>query len=272
MQFKTAFAIFVSLTIGLNSCLATVVSVQINREKAAGIRADIHKLITDTRARHAGRVALREGEYDVLPSIEALLALLNVEALLELMQYESGCGADMWEYLRGEEFELVIDDFWGEPGILGILEFIATNGFEYIYDMVGLVHLLLGMKLPDLPYTEERLSAMKALQIPKQGAPRSGIRAEDECTPEDQEAIAEILSRAVPIWKMLDLILDLLATDESFVAIILRVREQDVIDSFHSFIAKDSAIALGERMEAIGIPPGLIIRLWNIFFGLYEKP
>ena len=101
------------------------------------------KLISDARSRHAARsTALRDGEYDLLPSLEALMGMINLEAAIELINYESGCGAEMWEYFRGPEFELVIDDFWGEPGILAVLEFIATNGWEYVYDMVGLIHLL----------------------------------------------------------------------------------------------------------------------------------
>jgi len=266
MQFKTAFAILISLSVGLNSCLAAVVTTKLDEEQVR-IRNDIQKLISNYSDAKTQR-ASREGEYDVLPSIERLLALINLDAAIELIGYESSCGAETWEYLRGPEFELVMDDFWSEPGILGIFEFIATNGFEYIYDFVGLIHLVFGLKLPDLPYTDGRLLAAQA-PVSKGAV---AVRAEDECTPEDQEAIAEIASRIVPIWKMVDVILELLAVDESFVAIILRVREPDVIESYLSFIKKDSAIALGERMEAIGIPPRIITGIWNLFFGLNEQP
>jgi len=269
MNFRTAFAVLISLSVGLNGCLAAIATAQIN-ENQLRVGSEIRKLISDARSRHAvGVVVVRDGEYDLLPSLEGLIGLIDIAAAIELINYESGCGAEMWEYLKSPDFELVIDDFWGEPGILGVLEFMHTNGFELVYDLIGLMHLLMGLKLPDLPYTEEPL--LNKMTV-KQQQNSKRVLEDPECTPEDQAALAEIASRMVPIWKMLEKVLDLLATDDSFVALILRVREPDVIASYQSFILKDSALDLGRRMEAIGVPPKLVLGIWNVFFGLYDKP
>lgn len=120
------------------------------------------------------------------------------------------------------------------------------------------------MKLPPFPYPTEDPRWNQEINL----SPILPDLADEECTPEDQEQVAEILSRMIPVKRMLELIFELMAIDHSFISLIMRVREPDVIEGYHNFIVKDSAIDLGRRMEAEGINPKVILALWNVFFGL----